>query len=428
MLGTARTSLALLLLLAPLVIATAPRVARASEDLVIDTKGFALDGDQSFRTITVKAGGSLGVIPVSKGHGWLHLRANRIVIEAGGTIVASAAGYAGKEGANGDGPGGGKAPTGVPTKDAVPGGGGAHAADGGGGVGTAPVCDVVGAAGGAKYGIPADPDAHNWLGSAGGGALAVSGGTRGGNGGGAIVLEAASIKLDGTVLADGENGLPSSSGAGAGGAIVVRAFELLVGASAKVTALGGTGGGTVTAKVFGGGGSGGFVTIEAPTPAIALLPDVSGGKAGLGCGDPAHGAGGEGLVTTLPAPTECFDLDGDGHSAVECGGDDCDDVDPAIHPGQKEVCDDIDNDCSGKVDDGTSASLCGVSLVCKAGECVATPDAGADAAVVPTVDDSSPPDHLEFTGGCSLSRTDDSAVVGAALLALLAALSRRRTW
>jgi len=51
----------------------------------------------------------------------------------------------------------------------------------------------------------------------------------------------------------------------------------------------------------------------------------------------------------------CTDADGDGF-AVEggnCGPVDCDDTDPAINPGAMEVCGDgIDNDCDGMVDEG----------------------------------------------------------------------------
>jgi hypothetical protein len=424
MLGTARITLASLLVLGPVVVAAAPRAARASDDLVIDTKGFALDGDQSFRTIIVKKGGSLGVIPVSKGKGWLHLRANKVVVEEGGTISAAGAGYVGKEGKDGDGPGGGKVPAGVP-QDAKPGGGGAHAAAGGTGVSLAPACDLVGGVGGAAYGAPSDPNPTNWLGSAGGAALAVSNGTRGGNGGGAIVIEAATVQLAGVVLADGEDGLSSSSGGGAGGFVRIRAFDLVVGAATHVSVHGGVGGGAVAAKVFGGGGAGGFVTIEAPAPKTPLVPDIAGGTAGLGCTDAAKGAGAEGAVTMLPAPASCLDLDGDGHAAEECGGDDCDDVDGAIHPGQKETCDGIDNDCSGKADDGTPASLCGVSLVCSDGQCVPPKDAGADAAPTTSEPATSPPDHLEYTGGCAFGGAS-TAGSGAALLALVGALAARR--
>jgi hypothetical protein len=44
---------------------------------------------------------------------------------------------------------------------------------------------------------------------------------------------------------------------------------------------------------------------------------------------------------------DCVDGDGDGHLATPCGGDDCDDSDPNVHPGVMEVCDSAnkDEDC-----------------------------------------------------------------------------------
>jgi len=45
-----------------------------------------------------------------------------------------------------------------------------------------------------------------------------------------------------------------------------------------------------------------------------------------------------------------LDEDGDGHGRVGCGGEDCDDADPAVHPGAEEVCNDIDDDCDGVAD------------------------------------------------------------------------------
>ncbi len=53
------------------------------------------------------------------------------------------------------------------------------------------------------------------------------------------------------------------------------------------------------------------------------------------------------------------DFDGDGFLGVaprgtppSCGGDDCDDSDPRIHPGAPETCDGKDENCNGIIDDG----------------------------------------------------------------------------
>ena len=50
---------------------------------------------------------------------------------------------------------------------------------------------------------------------------------------------------------------------------------------------------------------------------------------------------------TDPQQQRCVDADGDGHRAIECGGDDCDDHDPRRYPGNAEVCDFVghDEDC-----------------------------------------------------------------------------------
>ncbi|QSQ11851.1 putative metal-binding motif-containing protein [Myxococcus landrumensis] len=59
----------------------------------------------------------------------------------------------------------------------------------------------------------------------------------------------------------------------------------------------------------------------------------------------------EGPSVELVTPDE----DGDGYVAKEAGGTDCEDSGPnaaARSPAKREVCDDIDNDCAGGVDDG----------------------------------------------------------------------------
>lgn len=53
---------------------------------------------------------------------------------------------------------------------------------------------------------------------------------------------------------------------------------------------------------------------------------------------------------------DCWDIDGDGYDDTACGGDDCNDSDPAVHPGMAgqdclETQDTIDNDCDGQIDE-----------------------------------------------------------------------------
>jgi len=55
------------------------------------------------------------------------------------------------------------------------------------------------------------------------------------------------------------------------------------------------------------------------------------------------------------------DADGDGHLALACGGDDCDDSRADVYLGASELCDGVDNDCDGltdSADDGLRPALC----------------------------------------------------------------------
>lgn len=59
------------------------------------------------------------------------------------------------------------------------------------------------------------------------------------------------------------------------------------------------------------------------------------------------GNGDSGGGDTDDTGTYPIDADGDGHNSEATGGDDCDDADPHTYPGAEELCDGVDNDCSG---------------------------------------------------------------------------------
>lgn len=57
------------------------------------------------------------------------------------------------------------------------------------------------------------------------------------------------------------------------------------------------------------------------------------------------------------------DVDGDGHVAQQCGGDDCDDLEPLAFVAGVEICDAVDNDCNGLVDDVRAIPQAPVTIV-----------------------------------------------------------------
>ena len=76
--------------------------------------------------------------------------------------------------------------------------------------------------------------------------------------------------------------------------------------------------------------------------------------------------------------TDCSksgDADGDGHDAISCGGDDCNDGALAAYPKGVELCDGLDNDCNTVVDDGLGQLSCirdHTFASCVFGHCVIT--------------------------------------------------------
>ncbi len=92
-------------------------------------------------------------------------------------------------------------------------------------------------------------------------------------------------------------------------------------------------------------------------------------------------------------PVVCPDSDQDGHTALACGGDDCDDNDPVVHPSATEYCDLKDNDCNGITDDVASLQLaagyycgscktqCTSDQTCTGGKCVVKKSCSDECAV-----------------------------------------------
>lgn len=119
---------------------------------------------------------------------------------------------------------------------------------------------------------------------------------------------------------------------------------------------GGTQSGTAGENPTGGGGTG---TSGGPTTGASTSAgeDSTGGStttagtssttsAGSTTSDPGTTDGSTGTGAVDPCAVS-MDRDGDGYTAAECGGDDCDDDNIDVNPGAAELCDplDVDEDC-----------------------------------------------------------------------------------
>src|SRR5947208_1380118 len=81
--------------------------------------------------------------------------------------------------------------------------------------------------------------------------------------------------------------------------------------------------------------------------ASPVEPPKPSGNGGAG-GDGGSGGGGG---------DDVCDADSDGHRAPSCGGDDCNDRNPPVHPGAEELCSGgLDENCNDNIDEGCACT------------------------------------------------------------------------
>jgi len=248
-------------------------------DLVITGNGRVVEGSSFVvSNLTVTTNGILQALPQSR----LSLAVVNLTVQPGGVVLADAFGYVA-----GNGTGAGQ--NYISGSTFICGGGGY------GGYGTAG--SVTNAAGGAPY----DSQSSPILFGSGGGTFSSA---IGGAGGGAMQLTVyGNLQLDGTISANGGNGLTPGGGAGSGGNINITC-QTLAGAGA-ITANGGSA--ATFGGINGGGGGGGRIVLASLTNNYTGIITAYGGSGGTNWA----GAG----TIYLPNPTAAaqLTLDNNGH-------------------------------------------------------------------------------------------------------------------
>ena len=82
-------------------------------------------------------------------------------------------------------------------------------------------------------------------------------------------------------------------------------------------------------------------------PMLGWPFETQGMIAETGVDEPTGGLPDGGVDCSFPV-----DYDNDGYVDHRCGGDDCNDENPYIHPGANEACDNDDNNCDGNINEG----------------------------------------------------------------------------
>jgi hypothetical protein len=363
--------------------------------------------------------------------GRVHLKANYILIEEGGILSVTRAGWKGlvNEAGQGDGAGGFLSP-------GPAAGGGAGAVGLGGAGGPTPACDGTGGPGGpAHITAPASLTMATLLpGSSGGAFTSTAFDSAGGEGGGVIILEASLVRIEGTVEARGGPSLSSDrpGGGGAGGMIFIKAYTLELGDSAVISVAGGDG--LSNATLAAGGGAGGVIVLQTRNPPTDDERLIVAGGVNDDCGGVADGA--PGTVAEQTPPDKCFDLDDDGSAACNTDGDevDCNDLDAAVNGDATEKCDDLnlDDNCNQLPDHAEEDQ----EAICKAGGACKAPVVD-DAGVITEFASCVPAEEIEeekpaatetvFFGGCGVGAGKPfAALTTLGLAAALLARWRRR--